>query len=70
MALGSSLREARIDFLARRISSKEAPSETPRTLSAVSTDISKGGESSARELALGGAHRRRVGKRIAAERHS
>lgn len=74
MALGSSLREARIDFLARSISSKEAPSETPSTFIAASTDMSNGGESSARELALGGggaAHRRRrVGRRIAEERHS
>ena len=33
------------------MSSKEAPSETPRSLSAFSTDISKGAESSALEPA-------------------
>lgn len=50
----SSLQVARMEFLARSISSNEAPSETPRSLSAFSRDISDGAESSARELAWTG----------------
>lgn len=47
----SSLQPAIIEFLARRISSKLAPSETPNSFNAFSTDISNGAESSAREPA-------------------
>lgn len=47
----SSLQSATIDFLALSISSKEAPSDTPNSLSALSTDISEGAESSALEPA-------------------
>lgn len=51
----SSLDEARMDFLARSISSKEAPSDTPRSFSAFSIDISKDAdESSALDPADGG----------------
>ena len=58
----SSLQEARTAFLARRISSKDAPSATPSSFSAPSTVISNGAgeESSAREAARrGGLHRER-----------
>jgi hypothetical protein len=54
------LQEARTTFLARRISSKDAPSTTPSSFSAPSTVISNGvgEESSAREAARrGGLHR-------------
>jgi len=53
MASWSSLHVATMEFLARSISSNDAPSETPRSLSALSTDISNGAdESSALEPAL------------------
>jgi hypothetical protein len=58
----SSLQEARTEFLARRISSKDAPSATPSSFSAPSTVISNGAgeESSAREAdRRGGLHRER-----------
>lgn len=55
MASWSSLQLATIAFLARSMSSKEAPSDTPSSFSAFSTDISNGAESSARELAWTGA---------------
>ena len=58
----SSLQEARTAFLARRISSNDAPSATPSSFSAPSTVISNGAgeESSAREAARrGGLHRER-----------
>lgn len=53
IASWSSLQVATINFLARSISSNDAPSGTPRSLSALSTDISNGAEeSSALEPAL------------------
>lgn len=54
IASWSSLQEATMEFLARSISSNEAPSDTPNSFSAFSTDISNGAESSAREPAWTG----------------
>lgn len=51
IASRSSLHVARIEFLARSTSSKEAPSDKPSSFSAFSTDISNGAESSARDPA-------------------
>lgn len=50
-------------FLARSISSNDAPSATPRSLRAFSTDISNGAESSALELAWTGVAAQANGRR-------